>query len=412
MTIVAVTRLGRDFTDMVRTRRSDAPTDSDLMPASKFCRFRRRARRSTTILIVPGFGLRVTPAGARAFILNYRTRAGGRERRYTIGDLKTWATTAARETCDENSSARCAGNDPLGELVPERAAPTVNDVDRSLRHRALPRKRPRSRIEDERLLPIIRDALGRAKVAHIYHAHVDRLHQAVTHKRGPFRANRVLALLSKMFSLSIKWRMLQTIPGVGHERNPEPKRARFLSAAEVGRLLDVLEHDQDQQAADIIRLLLLTGARSAEVLAPSGHISTSVPAFGSSRTPLTKQKEEHRLPLADEAVALLWSIRATAPAKARFVFSGASPFQHRRSIRHAWDRIAAAAEIADVRIHDLRHSHASFLVNAGYSLPVIGALLGHKTPQTTARYAHLADDTLSAAAGSVGRVLAYKRRGK
>ena len=135
-----------------------------------------------------------------------------------------------------------------------------------------------------------------------------------------------------MFSLSVKWRMRETNPCIGVERNPEPKRARFLSAAEVGRLLDVLEHDQDQQAADIIRLLLLTGARSAEVLgAERAHFDLDASLWVKPHT-LTKQAEEHRLPLADEAVALLWSIRATSPAKARFVFSGSSPFQHRRAI--------------------------------------------------------------------------------
>ena len=303
--------------------------------------------------------MRVTPAGARAFILNYRTRAGGRERRYTIGDLKTWATTAARERARELKRDVSAGNDPLAELVAERAAPTVNDLADRYVTEHLPRKRPRSRIEDERLLPIIRNAVGGAKVADIHHGDVDRLHQAVTRKRGPFRANRVLALLSKMFSLSIKWRMRQTNPCVGVERNPEPKRARFLSAAEVGRLIDALDYDQDHQAADIIRLLLLTGARSAEVLgAEWAHFDLGAGLWIKPHT-ATKQKEEHRLPLADEAVALLQRIRSTAPAKARYVFPGQSPFKHRRSIRHAWDRIIVASEIAEVRIHDLRHSHAS-----------------------------------------------------
>ena len=81
---------------------------------------------------------------------------------------------------------------------------------------------------------------------------------------------------------------------------------------------------------------------------------------------MTKQAEEHRLPLSDEAVALLASIRETAPAKARYVFPGATPFKPRHSIRHAWDRIREAAGLGDMRIHDLRHSHARFLVNAGF----------------------------------------------
>jgi integrase len=158
-----------------------------------------------------------------------------------------------------------------------------------------------------------------------------------------------------------------------------------------------------------VRLLLLTGARSAEALnAEWDQIDLAEGLWVKPHT-MTKQAAEHRLPLSDEAVALLASIRETAPAKARYVFPGATPFKPRPTIRHAWDRIRDAAGLGNLRIHDLRHSHASFLVNAGFSLPVIGGLLGHKTPSTTARYAHLSAETMRAATKSVGKVVSLRR---
>ena len=362
--------------------------------------------------LLAGFGLRVTANDARSFVLDYRARADRRQRRFTIGNIETWSAASARERARKLKREVDAGNDPLGELETERAAPTINElVDRYVAEH-LPRKRPRSRIEDERLLPIIRAALGREKVAAVAYTHIDRLHRTVTEERGPFRANRVLALLSKMFSLAIKWRMRPDNPVIGVERIPEPKRERFLSQPELRRLLDALVTEEDAQAADAIRLLLLTGARSAEVLGAEWDQIDLAEGLWIKPHTMTKQAEEHRLPLSDEAVALLASIRETAPAKARYVFPGNSPFKPRHSIRHAWDRIRQAADLGDMRIHDLRHSHASFLVNAGFSLLVIGGLLGHKTPSTTARYAHLSDETMRAATKSVGSVVSLRRRAK
>ena len=359
--------------------------------------------------LLAGFGLRVTANDARSFVLDYRARADRRQRRLTIGNIETWSAATARERARKLKREVDAGNDPLGDLETERAAPTVNELTDRYVAEHLPRKRPRSRTEDERLLPIIRAALGRRKVADVVYADVDKLHRAVTNERGPFRANRVLAVLSKMFSLAVKWRMRPDNCVVGVERNPEPKRERFLSKPELKRLLDALVAEEDAQAADIIRLLLLTGARSAEVLGAEWEQIDLAEGLWVKPHTMTKQAAEHRLPLSDEAVELLCSIRETAPAKARYVFPGATQFEPRRSVRHAWDRVRQAADLGDMRIHDLRHSHASFLVNAGFSLPVIGAALGHKTASTTQRYAHLSDHTVREAARSVGTVVSMRR---
>jgi integrase len=119
---------------------------------------------------------------------------------------------------------------------------------------------------------------------------------------------------------------------------------------------------------------------------------------------MTKQKRQHRLPLNPPAIELLVRLRERSNGSP-LVFPGRAGGPH-EDLRYAWRRICKVAGITGLRIHDLRHSHASYLAGAGYSLPIIGALLGHVVPATTARYAHLLNDPLQEATNRVGAILA------
>ena len=125
----------------------------------------------------------------------------------------------------------------------------------------------------------------------------------------------------------------------------------------------------------------------------------------------TKQKTAHEAPLSAAAVVLLQRIRGAAPNNADggpvspWVFPGHVPSGHLVDIKRPWQAIRKAAGIADVRLHDLRHTYASILASAGASLPMIGALLGHTQPATTARYTHLFDDPLRKLTDQVGHVI-------
>src|SRR5262249_32918872 len=152
------------------------------------------------------------------------------------------------------------GGNPVGELRAYREAPTVNDLcDRFIAEYLL-RKRPstqhtyRLQIENE-----IRPALGRLKVAEISFADCDSLHREITGRGTSYRANRITALVSRMFTMAIRWQWRTDNPCRGIERNQESKRRRYLSADELIRLGRALDEYSDQQSADIIRLLLLTG---------------------------------------------------------------------------------------------------------------------------------------------------------
>jgi integrase len=381
---------------------------------------------------VKGFGVRVTRFGARAFILNYRAR--GVERRYTIGSYPDWKVATAREEAKRLKRLVDQGRDPMGERYEERAAPTVNDlVDRYLSEHA-PRKRERSRRDDQSMIAQwIKPELGNQKVADVRHEDIERLHRKITTRGAPTRANRVAALLSKMFALAIRWEMRADNPARGLERNSEEKRTRYLSGDELRRLTEALAVYENQTAANAIRLLLLTGARRGELLAARWDQFDLKEGVWTKPSSHTKQKREHRVPLSGPTRQLLAEMREAADRRAaganrapsRFLFPARRARRplaeinvrgvaresqesdgHMVEIKRPWRAICALAGLSSVRVHDLRHSYASILASAGLSLPVIGALLGHTQPGTTSRYAHLFDDPLRAATERVGAIVA------
>jgi integrase len=278
---------------------------------------------------VKGFGLRVTKGGFRAFVLNYRSR--GVERRYTIGSFPDWKVSAAREEAKRLKRFVDQGRDPMGERHEERAAPTVNDlIDRYLAEHA-PRKRERSRQEDESLIrQWIRPELGNKRVADLRHADVEKLHRKITAKGVPIRANRAAALLSKMFSLAAtRWEMRSDNPCRGLERNTEEKRNRYLADDELRRLTEALAVHPNQAAANAIRLLLLTGARRGEVLGATWDQFDLEEGVWTKAASFTKQKKLHRVPLSAPARQLLAEIKAAAERANRehspFVFPPSGP---------------------------------------------------------------------------------------
>ncbi len=350
---------------------------------------------------IKGFGIRITAAGTKVFIFNYRVKGNRRERRYTIGGYPTpWTVQRARKKADALKRDVDNGKDPMGDLHAERGAPTVKELaDRYLEEHAA---KKRSLRDDVSMIEnTIHPRLGKLKVADVRYADIDRLHRGMA--STPYRANRTVALLSKMFTLAIRWDMRADNPCKGIERYHEEPRARYLSADEIQRLSVALGKQPNQTAANVIRLLLLTGARSGEVLNATWDQFDLPAGVWTKPSAHTKQKKEHRAPLPAPAVQLLTEMQAKADGP--FVFPGRVPGEPLRELKGFWAQVCKAAKITGVRIHDLRHSYASILASAGYSLPMIGALLGHTQPGTTARYAHFYDEPLREAVERVGEIV-------
>jgi integrase len=356
---------------------------------------------------VKGFGCRVTAAGGRAFILNYRRKLDGRERRYTIGNHPDWSVTAAREEAKRLKRLVDGGSDPVGEQEDNLAAPTVADLCARFETDYLPRRRPLTQRDyRQQIATDILPVLGKTKVAAVTFADVDALHRKIS-KRAPTHANRVLALLSRMFTMAMRWGMRPDNPCKNVERNAESKRQRYACTAELARLSAALAELPDQGAANAVRLLLLTGARRGETLAAKWSDFDLDSGVWTKPASTTKQEKTHIIPLSDAARELLGKMRDEADDSAVYLFP-ARRTPHRLEINYAWAELRKAANIPDVRLHDLRHTFASVLASAGLSLPVIGALLGHATPVTTARYSHLFDDPLRAATERASAIITGK----
>ncbi len=358
---------------------------------------------------IKGFGIRVTAAGAKSFVLNYRN-GDGSLKRLTIGPYgrNEWGVEAARKRAGELKKQIARGDDPLTEKRKAREAETVGDLCQRYVEDHLPRKRPSSQRDDMAMIAkIIKPRLGARKVANIQYEDIDKLHRSL--KESPYRANRVLALLSKMFSLSMKWRMRSDNPCRGVERYHEDKRERYLSGDERARLLAALQEHVEKgavqaQTVTALRLAMLTGARIGECLsAPWSQFDLDGGTW-TKPSAHTKQKKTHSVPLSAPALQLLSDLRDKAENE--WLFPNPKGEGPQRGYTHSWAAIIKAAKIDNLRVHDLRHSFASEGASVGLSLPMIGALLGHTNPATTARYAHLLDDPLREAAEAIGRRVA------
>lgn len=397
-----------------------------------------------------GLGIRITSKGARAFVLRYVIN--GRERRYTIGEYAPAPglnASVARTRANELKGLIAKNQDPLEMRVSLREAPTVKALcDDYLERHARPHKRPRSVSDDESMIENhIKPKLGALKVAAVGRRDIEAIHQSL--KKHPYRANRVLALLSKMFSLAVEWEWIGRNPSKGVKRFPEEKRERWLTTEELSRLTDALKKSKNQRAANAIRLLTFTGARKGEVLKADWSQIDFERGVWTKPSAHTKQKRTEHVPLSAPALALLSEMQETALPGVPFIFPGDAPKKPLQDFKKEWKNIKSVATLMvwkdrldgtdivetlakklkrdptiadikafakkqgvelegglmDVRVHDLRHTYASHLVSSGVSLEIIGRLLGHTQTATTQRYAHLADDPLREATNRMGVIV-------
>lgn len=226
----------------------------------------------------------------------------------------------------------------------------------------------------------------------------------------PYQANRLIALLSKMFSWS--GRRGEINPCTGIERFVEKKRRRYLSTAELGRLGEALAAFETEGGVSphpiaAIRLLLLTGARLGEILTLRWNYVDRERGCLKLPDSKTGAKEIH---LNEAAFAVLDAMPRELDNP--YVIVGQRSGGHLVNLEKPWQRVRARAGLDDVRLHDLRHSFASIGAGAGLGLPMIGALLGHTQAATTARYAHLAVDPLRAANELIGQQLSALLKAK
>lgn len=359
--------------------------------------------------------MRSYPGGGKSFFIDYRIH--GRQRRFTIGPYPRWSISAARDRAKELRRQIDQGCDPAGEKRERREAPTIQDlIDRYIADH-LPKKKltAPARVNDEkRMLAEIGDKLGRhTKVVDIHGGDIADMHRRITESGRPVRANRIGALASKMFSLSLVPMAGETLPWrnavlgnpcKGVARNHEQGRERFFSSAELAAISDALAECQGA-GADCIRLVMLTGARPGEAMRAEWPEFDEQPGYWIKPSAHTKQKRVHKLPLGAGALELIERLR-TDRKNNKWVFPGDIAGEPLKTFKHVWHHVRARTGLGlDAKVYSLRHSFASIGAGGGLSLPIIGRLLGHTQPSTTAKYAHLADDPLREAAEKITTVI-------
>jgi len=312
-----------------------------------------------------------------------------------------------------------AGGDPAADRESLRQAPTVSDLlDRFITDHAERNNKPSTvRNIKQTIENHLRPTLGRVKVRDVTRADISKLHGSL--RSTPYQANRALALLSKAFSLAEVWGLRPdgSNPCMRVQRFEEKSRERFLSEKEFAALGAVLAKAErgelmpkgkdapvyvSPQAITAIRLLLFTGARVSEILGLRWEFINGENNTAELPDSKTGKKTIHLPPAALE---VLNGLERPANGKSYVVRGGrgaGDASQPLVNIKKPWGIIRSAAGLDGVRLHDLRHSFASAAIAGGMSLPMIGALLGHRDVKTTARYAHLADDPIRAAAAQVG----------
>jgi integrase len=375
-----------------------------------------------------GFGVAAFPSGKKVYVCQYRQ--AGRSRRANIGEHGRLTPKQARSEAKKLLGAVESGADPIAARRKERAVPLFREVaSEFMRTHISAKRKPRTHESYEALLRLyILPAIGRLPLTEIRRAHVSKMHSGAA---NPGAANRALTVVSSIWNWAGKQHEdlgLPPNPAAGIARNPERRCERFLTGDELARLGDALAraetiglpYDVDEAkpgakhapkpenrlrkldpfAIAAIRLLLFTGARLREIL----HAKWNYVDLERGLLNLPDSKTGRKsIFLSGPAMDVLAGLPRIASNP--HIIPGERAGAPRADLKKPWAAVCKTAGIPGVRLHDLRHSFASIGAGASLGLPVIGKLLGHSQPSTTARYAHLDSDPMRRAVNQIGATI-------
>jgi integrase len=377
-----------------------------------------------------GFGLKVTPAGIKVYVLQYHVGSGrnARRRRLAIGRHGSpWTPDAARVEAKRLLGEIARGLDPLERRRQERETLTVAELcDLYLAEGVSHKKSTTLRSDRARIKNHIIPLLGKRRLDQVTRADVERMLVDVKtgktavepdkDKRrigsrtrgGVGAAGQCVTLLGTLFTFAMQRSLRADNPAHGVKKPPVRKIQRFLSEAEITRLAAVLDAEATASGnpfpAAAIKLLLFSGCRRSEIMSLKWHHVDFERGREGLRLPDSKTGDRtvHLNAPALDVLRELPKIEGNP-----FVIAGARDGAAFNGIDKVWSRVRRAAWLDGTRLHDLRHSFASVAAAAGFSLPIIGSILGHKHASTTQIYAHLSADPVRVANEAIGaRIIA------
>ena len=356
-----------------------------------------------------GLMVEIRQTGRKTYYLRYQN-GRGRTRQLKIADERDVTLSQARQLADGLRNKIAIGEDPLDDKAVQRQVPTFADF---IADQYMPYVKSYKRSWDtdvsilkNHLLP----RFGKRYMDEITRQDIVKIHgDRKASGAAAGSANRLLIMMRYIFNLALKWEVpgIKTNPCKGvplmEENN---KMERYLSVEEAQRLYEAVCKSENTMLKFIVPMLILTGARKREVLdARWEDFDLGRRAW---RIPISKSGKARHVPLSDGALALL----ATMPRNmdCKWAFANPETGKPYVSIFYAWNTARKSVGLSDVRMHDLRHSFASLLINSGRSLYEVQHILGHTQVKTTQRYAHLSQDTLLAAANSATTALGAAMR--
>ena len=346
---------------------------------------------------VPGFGLRIYPSGRKAWLLSYR--AQGRKRLLTLASFGVLTLKQARDQARQQLAVLLDGVDPADTRQKERSMQSFSRLcDDFLDHA---REHKKTAVQDARRIEkYLRPRWGSRQASAISHNDAVQLHREIG-KSARYQANRVLALVRRMFVLGAKWGFVDPghqNPAAGVEKYREEERDRFVGHDEMPNLREAINQEPNIFIRAALNLLILTALRKSELLAAKWEdINWQTSEL---RIQDTKSNRTHYAYLSKPARAILEELPRIEDTP--YIFAGNKPGHSLVNVSKAWQRVRERAGCTDVRLHDLRRTTGSWMAQLGYSLPLVGEVLNHRSTETTKIYARFARDSAHNALERIG----------
>lgn len=360
---------------------------------------------------IKGFGVKIIPNGKKKYFLKYRPKNSINQRWYIFGEVGTMKLVTAREEAIKLWGLISSGEDPQADKKEKRTATSliefyplfIKDYVEVIGAKPNYRRSIEYCWND-----YIKPALGHKAILDINERDIERIHNALKDKK--YTANRVLSLLKLMFNVMERWKLkpVNTNPCQFINKFKEEPRQRYLTLSEVKLLsdaLDKVEQDNPENVFSVgaIKLLLLTGARKTEILSARWAWVDFEKGIIQLPDSKTGQKTVY---LSPKAVQILYKLKKAGNDTGNpYIIQNVKTGGYIQDIKHLWAKILKIAGINKCRVHDLRHTAASIAISQGHSLSEIAQLLGHASPFTTQRYAHLANNAAMNVANTVNQIV-------
>ncbi len=348
---------------------------------------------------LPGFGVRVYPTGKKSFVLSYRHQ--GRQHIKVIGKYGVLTLDQAKDRARKHLASLIDRKDPFEST--EGKTITFREFGAIYLERYAKQHKKTWREDQRRIEKYLVPAFGTCRLGAITRADVAHLHFSIG-RDHPYAANRLVEQISKMFELAKTWGFLpdeHSNPSRGIKPYKEIKRDRWVKQDELPRLAAAITQETNFFGKTAIWLYLLLGVRRDELLrAKWEDVDWERQEL---RLPDTKSGTIHYVPISAPALAIL----LTLPKEENnpYLLPGEKRGHHLVNIQKIWNRIRKSAGVEDVRLHDLRRTLGSWLAQSGNSLHLIGKILNHKNPSTTAIYARFGQDNVREALEQHGQKL-------